>query len=140
MTIRQLSIFMENKPGILNEMLAVLADNNINIASLTVADTDEYGIVRLLVSEPEMAQEKLREKQFTVRIHDVLSLEMDPQPGSMYKIMRQFAEAGISMEYVYAFSYGSKSIVVFRTNNREKAIEVIKENKFKSVTEEDLRY
>ena len=60
MTIRQLSIFMENKPGNLNDVLAVLADNNVNIASLTVADTDEYGIVRLLVSDPEKAKEKLR--------------------------------------------------------------------------------
>ena len=64
---------------------------------------------------------------------------MDPQPGSLYKIMHRFAEAEISMEYVYAFSYGSKSIVVFRTDNREKALEVIRENNFKPVTEEDLR-
>ena len=139
MTIRQLSIFMENKPGNLNDVLAVLSENNINIASLTVADTDEYGIVRLLVSDPELAQEKLRENQFTVRIHDVLSLEMSPQPGSLYKIMRHFAEAGISMEYVYAFSYGSKSIVVFRTNNREKALEVIRTNNLKSITEKKLK-
>ena len=138
MTIRQLSIFMENKPGNLNDVLAVLAENNINISSLTVADTDEYGIVRLLVSDPETAQKKLREQQFTVRIHDVLSLEMDPQPGSLFKIMHYFAEAGISIEYVYAFSYGSKSIVVFRTNNREKALEVIKENNLKPVREVDL--
>lgn len=139
MTIRQLSIFMENKPGNLNDVLAVLSENNINIASLTVADTDEYGIVRLLVSDPKLAQEKLREKQFTVRIHDVLSLEMAPQPGSLYEIMRHFAEADISMEYVYAFSYGSKSIVVFRTNNREKALEVIRTNNLKSITEKELK-
>ena len=139
MTIRQLSVFMENKPGNLNDVLAVLAENNINISSLTVADTDEYGIVRLLVSDPETAQKKLREQQFTVRIHHVLSLEMDPQPGSLFKIMHYFAEADISIEYVYAFSYGSKSIVVFRTNNREKALEVIKENNLKPVREVDLK-
>ena len=139
MTIRQLSVFMENKPGNLNDVLAVLAENNINIASLTVADTDEYGIVRLLVSDPETAQEKLREQQFTVRIHDVLSLEMDPKPGSLFRIMSHFAQADISFEYVYAFSYGSKSIVVFRTNNRDKALEVIKENNLKPVREVDLK-
>lgn len=139
MTIRQLSVFMENKPGNLNEVLAVLSENDINIVSLTVADTDEYGIVRLLVCNPELAQEKLREKQFTVRIHDVLSLEMSPKPGSLYKILNHFAEAEISMEYVYAFSYGSKSIVVFRTDNREKALEVIKNNKLKPVTKGDLK-
>ena len=139
MTIRQLSVFMENKSGILNEILSVLAQNNINIAALTVADTNDYGILRLLVSDPQSALEKLREKQFTVRIHDVLSLEMAPEPGSLYRILHHFAETRISMEYVYAFSFGSKSIVVFRTDNREKAEKVIKENGLKSVREEDLK-
>lgn len=139
MTIRQLSVFLENKPGYLNEVLEVLSENRINIAALTIADTDDYGIVRLLVSEPQVALEKLREKHFTVRIHDVLSLEMEPQPGSLYHILHHFADADISMEYVYAFSFGSKSIVVFRTDNREKAVEVINENKLKSITEEDLK-
>lgn len=138
MTIRQLSVFMENKPGNLNDILLVLAQNNINIAALTVADTSDYGILRLLVSDPQKALDKLREKHFTVRIHDVLSLEMDPQPGSLYRILHHFAEAGISMEYVYAFSFGSKSIVVFRTDNREKAVEVIKKNNLISITEEEL--
>lgn len=139
MTIRQLSVFMENKPGNLNDVLSVLAENNINIVSLTVADTEEFGIVRLLVCDPEKAQVKLRENQFTVRIHDVLSLEMSPKPGSLYKILSHFAEAEISIEYVYAFSYGSKSIVVFRTDNREKALEVIKKNNLISITENDLK-
>ena len=138
MTIRQLSVFMENKPGNLNDILLVLAQNNINIAALTVADTSDYGILRLLVSDPQKALDKLREKHFTVRIHDVLSLEMDPEPGSLYRILHHFAEAGISMEYVYAFSFGSKSIVVFRTDNREKALEVIKENNLISISEEEL--
>ncbi|MBP8904092.1 MAG: ACT domain-containing protein [Paludibacteraceae bacterium] len=138
MTIRQLSVFMENKPGNLNDILLVLAQNNINIAALTVADTSDYGILRLLVSDPQKALDKLREKHFTVRIHDVLSLEMDPEPGSLYRILHHFAEAGISMEYVYAFSFGSKSIVVFRTDNREKAVEVIKENNLISISEEEL--
>ena len=138
MTIRQLSVFMENKPGNLNDILLVLAQNNINIAALTVADTSDYGILRLLVSDPQKALDKLREKHFTVRIHDVLSLEMDPEPGSLYRILHHFAEAGISMEYVYAFRFGSKSIVVFRTDNREKAVEVIKENNLISISEEEL--
>ena len=138
MTIRQLSVFMENKPGNLNDILLVLAQNNINIAALTVADTSDYGILRLLVSDPQKALDKLREKHFTVRIHDVLSLEMGPEPGSLYRILHHFAEAGISMEYVYAFSFGSKSIVVFRTDNREKAVEVIKENNLISISEEEL--
>lgn len=138
MTIRQLSVFLENKPGYLNEVLSVLSLHNINIVAMTVADTSDFGILRLLVSDPQLALDKLREKQFTVRIHDVLSLEMDPEPGSLYHILVHFAEACISMEYMYAFSFGSKSIVIFRTDNREKALEVIKKNNLKSITEQDL--
>ncbi|NDV47155.1 acetolactate synthase [Paludibacter sp. 221] len=139
MTIRQLSVFLENKTGYLNEMLAQLAKYNINIIALTVADTSEYGIVRMIVSDPEKALDILREGQFTVRMHDILSLEMDAAPGSLSKILNLFTEADICIEYVYAFSFGSKSIVVFRTNNRDKAIEIINENKLKSIREADLK-
>jgi hypothetical protein len=139
MTIRQLSVFLENKPGCLDDMLSVLAHNNININALTIADTSDYGIVRLLVSDPQLALDKLREAQYTVRIHDILSLEMDASPGSMYKILDLFTKAGISVEYIYAFSFGSKSVMVVRTDNREKAVEIIKQNNLKSITEEDLK-
>ena len=138
MTIRQLSVFLENKPGYLNEALAVLARYNVNINALTIADTSDYGLARILVSDPQLAQEKLHEANFAVRIHDVLSLEMGAEPGSLYHILNLFAEANISIEYVYAFSFGSKSILVFRTDNREKAVELILKNKLKSITEEDL--
>ncbi|MGC3977672.1 MAG: acetolactate synthase [Paludibacteraceae bacterium] len=139
MTIRQLSVFLENKSGYLDEMLSVLSKNNINIVALTIADTSDYGIVRLIVSEPQSALEKLREEQYTVRIHDILSLEMNPEPGSLYKILNLFTVAGISIEYIYAFSFGNKSVVVLRTDNREKAVEVIKQNHLKSITEEELK-
>lgn len=139
MTIRQLSVFLENKPGYLDEMLSVLSKNEINIAALTIADTSDYGIVRLIVSDPQLALEKLREAQYTVRIHDILSLEMHPEPGSLYKILNLFTIAGISVEYIYAFSFGSKSVMVLRTDNREKAVEVIKQNQLKSITEDDLK-
>ena len=139
MTIRQLSVFLENKTGHLNQILSVLAKNNINIIALTVADSSDYGILRAIVSDPEKALAALRAEQFTVRVHDILSLEMDAAPGSMSHILDLFTAADICIEYVYAFSFGSKSIVVFRTDNREKAEKVIIENGLKSVREEDLK-
>lgn len=139
MTIRQLSVFLENKTGNLNDLLNVLAENNINIVSLTIADTSDYGIVRLLVSDPQLALKKLKEKHFSVRINDILSLDMNPEPGSLAKILDLFATEEISIEYVYAFSFGSKSIVVLRTDNREKAGEVIRKNNLLSITEQDLK-
>ncbi len=139
MTIRQLSVFIENKAGNLQDLLKVLADNDINIISLTIADTNDFGIVRLLVSEPELALDKLREKHFTVRIHDVISLELSTTPGSFYHILHHFSIAGIGLEYVYAFSYGSKAIAVIRTDNQDKAFELIEKEQFVSISENDLR-
>jgi len=139
MTIRQLSVFIENKTGNLNAMLSVLAKHNINIIALTVADTSDYGIVRTIVSDPEKALEVLKEAQFSVRMHDILSLEMAATPGSLSRILDLFTNADICIEYMYAFSFGSKSIVVLRTNNREKAIEVIQKNNLKSIQEADLK-
>ena len=139
MTIRQLSVFLENKTGYLNQVLAVLAKHNINIIALTVADTSDYGILRAIVSDPEKALEVLRAEQFSVRIHDILSVEMSAVPGTMSHILDLFAAADICIEYVYAFSFGSKSILILRTYNREKSIEVIKANNLKSISEADLR-
>ena len=140
MTIRQLSVFLENKTGHLNEILAVLAQKNINIIALTVADSSDYGILRAIVSNPEKALEALRAEHFTVRVHDILSLEMSAAPGSMSHILDLFTAADICIEYVYAFSFGSKSILMIRTDNREKAIEVIHNNSLKSISEAELKY
>jgi len=139
MTIRQLSVFLENKTGHLNQILAVLARNNINIVALTVADSSDYGILRAIVSDPEKALKTLREEQFSVRVHDILSIEMDAAPGSMSHILDLFTNADICIEYVYAFSFGSKSILMVRTDNCDKAMEVIKANGLKSITEVDLK-
>jgi len=139
MTISQLSVFLENKTGYLNQVLAVLAKHNINIVALTVADTSDYGILRAIVSDPEKALEVLRAEQFSVRIHDVLSLEMSAVPGTMSRILDLFTAADICIEYVYAFSFGSKSILILRTDNLEKSKQIITDNKLKSITEADLK-
>lgn len=139
MTISQLSVFLENKTGYLNQVLAVLAKHNINIVALTVADTSDYGILRAIVSDPQKALEVLRAEEFSVRIHDILSIEMEAAPGTMSRILDLFTAANICIEYVYAFSFGSKSILILRTDNRDKSVEVIKANKLKSITEADLK-
>ncbi len=139
MTIRQLSVFLENKTGYLNKVLGTLAAHHINIIALTVADSSEYGIARMILSDPEQAWEVLRQNNITVRIHDILSLEMESAPGSLARILDLFTAADICIEYVYAFSFGSKSIAVFRTDNREKSIEIIQKNNLKSIREEDLK-
>lgn len=139
MTIRQLSVFLENKTGHLNEILNILATNQININALTVADSSDYGLLRMLVSDIERALEVLRAENISVRIQEVISLEMDAKPGSMANILNLFSSVGLSIEYVYAFSFGNKSVLVLRTNDREKAFEVIKNNQLNSIRESDLK-
>lgn len=139
MTIRQLSVFLENKTGHLNQVLSVLSKNDINIVALTVADSSDYGIMRAIVSDPEKALKALREEHFTVRVHDIHSLEMDAAPGSMSHILDLFTAADICIEYVYAFSFGSKSILIVRTDNSEKAIQVINDNNLKTISEGELK-
>lgn len=139
MTIRQLSVFLENKTGHLNEILRVLSKNNINIVALTVADSSDYGILRAIVSNPEKAMEVLRAEHFTVRVHEIFSLEMAAEPGSMSHILDLFTAADICVEYVYAFSFGSKSILMIRTDNSEKATEIIRANELKQISEDDLK-
>lgn len=139
MTIRQLSVFLENKTGHLNEILRVLSKNNINIVALTVADSSDYGILRAIVSDPEKAMEVLRAEHFTVRVHEIFSLEMAAEPGSMSHILDLFTAADICVEYVYAFSFGSKSILMIRTDNSEKATDIIKRNNLKQISEAELK-
>lgn len=139
MTVRQLSVFLENKTGHLNQILRVLAKNNINIVALTVADFSDFGLLRAIVSDPDKALSVLRARQFTVRVNEILSIEMDAAPGSMSNILDLFTTADICIEYVYAFSFGSKSILIIRTDNPEKALEIIFKNGLKMISEEELK-
>ncbi|HOF98933.1 MAG TPA: ACT domain-containing protein [Paludibacteraceae bacterium] len=139
MKIRQLSVFVENKTGHLNQILAVLARNNINIIALTLADSIDFGLLRMLVSDAEKAAEALRTENFTVRIHEVLSLELEGVPGSLSRVLNHFSDNGIAIEYIYAFSFGSKSILVMRPDNTEKAIEIIQKYQLKPIYESDLK-
>jgi hypothetical protein len=139
MTIRQLSVFLENKTGRLQEVLEVLANENINITALTIADTSEYGILRLIVSDPENGCKLLKERGFSVNITDVLSLSVPHQPGSLARAMEKFSDEQLSIEYMYAFSLGEKAIIVLRANNRPKAFEIAEQNNFTFISEDDIK-
>ena len=138
-TTRQLSVFLENKSGRLQEVLEVLGNEKINITALTIADTTEYGIVRLLVSDPDLGCKLLKASGFSVSITEVFSLSVSHEPGSLAKILKRFSEEQLSIEYMYAFSLGEKAIIVLRTNNRSKAFEIIEENNFALISEDEIK-
>jgi hypothetical protein len=138
MTVNQISVFVENKYGKLCEILALLADENIHIIAATVADTSEYGILRLIVSEPEKAYQLLKRNNVGANLTDVLAISTDPSAGSLAKALSRFTQSGLSIEYMYCFSLNGKAILILRTNNREVAREVIRRHNLDYICEHDL--
>lgn len=138
MTIHQLSIFIENRSGTLIKVLRVLKEQGIQIVASTIADTAEYGIYRLICSEPLRAFEELKKAGVAVALSDVLALELDNEPGRAADAVEAFSAAGISITYMYTFLLKGKGILVFRTDNREKARQVITDNKLTYIAEQDL--
>ena len=138
MIIHQLSVFLENKSGRLTEVLEVLGEESIRITALSVADTAEFGILRLIVSDPEKARELLKSHSFTVNLTEVISV-MAPNEAKHYaKVLRILSDLDISVEYTYAFSFGKKSVIVLKCSNNEKAIKALKEHEMELLRASDL--
>jgi hypothetical protein len=138
MIIEQLSIFLENKSGRLTEVLEVLGEENIRITALSIADTSEFGILRVLVSDPARARSALKQQHFTVNITEVISV-MAPDEAKYYaKILKILSDLDISVEYTYAFSIGNKSVIILKCSNNEKAIKAFKDHELDLLRANDL--
>lgn len=129
MKVKQVSVFLENKSGRLAEVTSVLGQNNINIRALAIADTSDFGILRMIVSDPEKAYRVLKEAGFTASMTDVLAVEVEDRPGGLAAVLKVLEEAGINIEYIYAFLEKSSqdALVVFRVEQLEEAIRVLGE-------------
>lgn len=124
MKLKQLSVFLENRPGRLRELCGLLAENNINILTLSLADTEQFGILRLIVRDYERARTLLMEKGFVAKLTDVVAVEVKDEPGGLGRILQIEEAAGISVEYMYAFTIksGENAVMVFRFDDMDKAI------------------
>lgn len=140
MIIKQISAFVENKPGRLAKMTRILAENNINIRALSIADTTDYGILRLIVNKPDDAVNTLKENGITASITDVIAIGIDDEPGGLDRSMQILHDVGVTVEYMYAFIGTSKdkAIVVLRVADNEKAIAALKGTEVIPLTEEDI--
>ena len=138
MTIHQLSIFVENQQGTLLKVLDILKEAGIQLVATTIADTQEYGIYRVICSEPTRAYIILKEAGINVALTDVLALELDNQPGRAADAIRVISAAGVSIKYMYTFLLGGKGVMIFRADPCDKAKEAIFLNKLKFIAEEDL--
>ena len=138
MTIHQISIFIENRSGTMIKVLEVLKQAGIDLIASTVADTTEYGIYRIICSEPLRAHDELHKAGIVVTLSDVFALELDNKPGRAADAVRIFSEAGINLSYMYSFLLNGKGILIFRTDDNEKAKAVIKEKGLKYIEEPNL--
>ena len=138
MTIKQLSIFIENKGGTLIKVLELLSQAGIQIIASTIADTQDYGIYRVLCSQPTQAYLMLREQGINVQLADVLALRIDDIPGRAASAVRILSEAGVDILYMYSFLWRGEGVLVMRTSPEEKARETIVIKKLAFLTEADF--
>ena len=138
MTVHQLSVFIENKSGTLVKVLKLLKEENIQLIASTIADTADYGICRIICSEPIKAYNVLKDAGVAVSLCDVFAIELDDAPGRAADAIEIFAKEGISIAYLYSFLLNGKGVLIFRTDNAEKAREVITMNGLNFIVEKDL--
>ena len=140
MKVNQLSVFIENKSGRLADVTASLAKAQVNIRALSVADAADYGLLRLIVDNPEKAKNHLTNDGFTVASTEVLAMEIPDKPGGLANIIGILAGANINIEYMYAFvgKSGENAIVIFRIERTDDAIEILQKNKVHILTGDEL--
>ncbi|HQB36166.1 MAG TPA: amino acid-binding protein [Bacteroidales bacterium] len=138
MNIIQLSVFLENKSGRLAEVLEVLGSENIRITALSVADTNEFGILRLIVSDTDKARAVLKEHNFTVNLTEVISVMASNQAKHYANILRILSDLDISVEYTYAFPTAKKSIIILKCSDNEKAVKALKDHEMELLRVGDL--
>lgn len=127
MQVEQISVFLENKTGRLSEVTAILLEANINIRALALADTSDFGVLRLIVDDTEKARQRLKNNGFTVGKTDVVAVEVADQPGGLHNILTMLHHAAINVEYMYAFvrSSGSNAVMIFRIEKQAEAIRLL---------------
>lgn len=125
MKVQQLSVFLENKPGRLSAPCKILADAGISIITLSMADTEQFGILRLIVQDVDAAAKLLKDAGLIVRQNEVVAVEVDDQPGGLENVLVEVESGGINVEYMYAFTAKreNKAVLIFRFEDPDKAVE-----------------
>lgn len=139
MTVKQLSVFIENRRGRLGEVLRVLKDNNVNILSMSLADTTEYGLLRLIVNNPEHGRDVLLDAGFSSMLTDILIVKVPHVAGSLQAILSIIAENNIDIEYMYGLSVETNDAsIVVKTNALDEACKVLKANNIDTMSPEEI--
>lgn len=140
MFIKQVSIFVENKSGTMADVLEILGKNNIDLSALSIADTTDFGILRLIVSDPYKAEKILKENGMVVKLTNVIAVGIEDKPGSLSTILNTLKENNMEIDYMYAFigktSHGA--LVIMKTGDNEKTIDILSQNGIKTVDASEI--
>ncbi len=138
MYIKQLTVFIENREGRLEKVSDTLKANGINIASLSLADTSEYGLLRMIVSDPEKAKQVLKENGFSAMLTDVLAVRIADEVGMLQPLLKALSDKTLNIEYMYALTNGgNNAAMIIKVNNLEKAVAAINDSKLELVSAEE---
>lgn len=140
MKITQISVFLENRKGRLYEVCSLFGKNKVNIRALTIAETPEFGILRVLVDKPEEAKKLLKDSGFTANITEIVAVEVPDKPGGLAGILKVLNDNNVNIEYMYGFVERSseKAMMVFRFEDPDAAIEVMKKNKITIIGKKEM--
>lgn len=134
MTVKQLSIFLENKNGTLVHILKILKENNIQIIASTVADTAEYGIFRIICENPDKAYQVIKSSGIQVSLCDVFAITLEDVPGMASDAIESLTSGGINISYLYSFLFEGKGVLIFKVDDIEKTIDIIKSKKYRTLS------
>ena len=140
MQVEQISVFLENKTGRLAEVTRCLAVAYVNIRALSLADTSDFGILRLIVNDPAKAKNALRESGFTVGVNTVVAVEVPDHPGGLDKILTLLEESEVNVEYMYAYvrPLSSQAVLIFRFDKTDEALELMRKNNIVTIRGETI--
>lgn len=138
--IKQISIFLENKNGTLGDAVKFMADSSINLRALSIADTEDFGILRVITDEPEGTLQKIKDAGYSAKLTDVLAVEIEDKPGSFAKIVEILANAGVAIEYTYAFLSHKPgcACMIIRADDSEKANSLLEKSGITVSSQQDL--
>jgi len=141
MKISQVSVFLENKQGRLYEVCHLLGENNINIQSLIIAETEGFGVLRVVVDKPQAAMTVLKEKGFVANITDIVAVQVDDRPGGLADILKVLSDNNINVEYMYGFGekFSDRALMVFRFEDPDKATAVLQKHQIRILRNSDIQ-
>jgi hypothetical protein len=139
--IKQISLFVENKPGRMAKVSKTLSDAGVNIRALTVAEAGDFGVIRMVVDDPEKGYQVLHDSGFTVSETEVLAVEMKDIPGGLYEIVNTLGESDVNVDYAYAFvtTKAERALLIIRVDNLEKARKVLTDAGIKLATKDEIQ-